>query len=49
MDRGEEGLSTVPVTLVQEVARLAGLALEILVLRQKIKAGARLTEGGSTD
>lgn len=49
VDRGEDGMSTVPVTLVQEVARLAGLALEILVLRQKIKAGTRLTEGGSTD
>lgn len=49
VDRGDEPLATVPVTLVKEVARLAGLALEILVLRQKIKAGTRLTESGSTD
>jgi len=49
VDRGEEGIAGVSVKEVEEVARLAGLALEILVLRQKIKAGARLTEGGATD
>lgn len=49
VDRGEEGIARVPLKEVEEVARLAGLALEILVLRQKIKAGVRLTEGGATD
>lgn len=49
VDRGEEEIAKVSAKEVEEVARLAGLALEILVLRQKIKAGTRLTEGGATD
>jgi GAF domain-containing protein len=49
VDRGEEKLTNGLVALAQEVARLAGLALEILVLRQKIRAGARLTEGVQGD
>lgn len=43
VDRGEEGVGQVSVPQVQEVARLAGLALEMLVVRQKLKASASLT------
>lgn len=49
VDRGEAGTAGVSVPDVQEVARLAGLSLEILVLRQKLKAGTRLTETTGTD
>jgi len=49
VDCGEDGVAAISVREVEEVARLAGLALEILVLRQKIKVGARLTEGVATD
>jgi hypothetical protein len=49
VDRGEAGIAAVPTAEVQEVARLTGLALEILVLRQKIKAATRLTAGRTTD
>ncbi len=44
MDQGEEVVADVSIPMVREVTRLAGLALEILVLRQKLRAGARLTE-----
>jgi hypothetical protein len=40
LDQGESPVADVPTGKVQEIARLAGLALEILVLRQKVKAGA---------
>jgi hypothetical protein len=49
LDRGEEGVSELPIQTARELARLTGLALEILVLRQKIKIGIRLTESGSGD
>lgn len=49
VDRGEAGIAAVPAPEVEEVARLTGLALEILVLRQKIKATTRLTAGRTTD
>jgi MshEN domain len=49
LDEGERPVGDVPIAAVQEVARLAGLALEILVLRQKVKTGARLTEGAPPD
>ena len=49
LDNGDESVSDVSIPLVQEVARLTGLALEILVLRQKVRAGARLTEAPSPD
>jgi hypothetical protein len=49
LDKGDESVSDVSIPLVQEVARLTGLALEILVLRQKVRAGARLTEAPSPD
>lgn len=45
VDRGEEGIAEVSVSRVQEVARLAGLALEMLVMRQKLKAASSLTAG----
>jgi hypothetical protein len=38
-----------PMPAVREVARLLGLTLEVLVLRQKIRAGTRLTEGAVAD
>jgi hypothetical protein len=44
VDCGEATVAEVPVTLVQDAARLTGLALEILVLRQKIKGISRLEE-----
>jgi hypothetical protein len=49
IDRGEESVASVQVADIQETARIAGLALEILVLRQKLKAGSRLTDSGTTD
>jgi hypothetical protein len=49
LDQGEEGVGEISIPTVQEVARLIGLALEILVLRQKVRAGARLTGGGPPD
>ncbi len=45
MDRGEEGVADVSVPQLQEVARLAGLALEMLVVRRKLKAVSSLTAG----
>ena len=44
LDNGQGGVADVPISTVQEVARLAGLALEVLVLRQKLRGGTRLTE-----
>ena len=49
LDNGDEPVSEVSIPLVQEVARLTGFALEILVLRQKVRAGGRLTEAPSPD
>ncbi|MCX7895710.1 MAG: hypothetical protein N2447_07135 [Thermoanaerobaculum sp.] len=45
LDRGEEGISEVSLAHLQEVARLAGLALEMLVVRQKLRSVASLTLG----
>jgi len=44
VDCGDAGVAEVPITRVQEAARLTGLALEILVLRQKIKGVSRLDD-----
>jgi hypothetical protein len=49
LDQGEESVADISIPNVQEVARLIGLALEILVLRQKVRAGARLTGGAPPD
>ena len=49
VDRGEESASGIPVTVAQDAARLASLALEILLLRQKIRSGARLTDTAGAD
>ncbi|MGE5236608.1 MAG: hypothetical protein ACM3O7_09685 [Acidobacteriota bacterium] len=49
VDRGEGSVAEVPIHSVREVARLTGLALEALVIRQKIRAGQRLTEGAAGD
>jgi hypothetical protein len=49
LDEGEAGVADISIPTVQEVGRLIGLALEILVLRQKVRAGARLTGGGPPD
>ncbi len=49
VDQGAGGVSDIPIPSVQEVAQLAGLALEILVLRQKVRSGTRLTEAGGPD
>jgi hypothetical protein len=49
LDQGEASVADVHIQNVQETSKLAGLALEILVLRQKVKTGARLTEGGGPD
>ncbi len=46
LDAGTASVADVPVAAVREAARLVGMALEILVLRQKLRAGARLTERG---
>jgi MshEN domain len=44
LDNGDQAVSDLSVPVVREVARLAGLALEVIVLRQKIKVGGRLTD-----
>jgi hypothetical protein len=49
LDNGEQSVTTAAVDVVQRVARAAGLALEILVLQQKIRASGRLTEGAVAD
>ena len=49
LDRGSEPAGEIPVAAAREAARLAGLALEVLVLRQKIRGGGRLTEGAGRD
>ncbi len=49
LDNGRESVSEGLIPRVQEVARLTGLALEILVLRQKVRAASRLTEATSPD
>ncbi len=49
LDQGAGGVAGISIPLVQEVARLTGLAIEILVLRQKVRAGARLTETVPSD
>ena len=49
LDSGESGTGGVPVSTVRELARLAGLALEVLVIRQKIRVQARLTGEGAGD
>jgi hypothetical protein len=49
LDEGEGGVADIPIPTVQEVARLLGLALEILVLRQKVRTAARLTEASPPD
>jgi hypothetical protein len=49
LDNGAHSVATVPVDAVQRVARAAGLALEILVLQQKIRASGRLTDGAVAD
>ena len=41
--------ASIPAGPVEEAARLAGLALEILVLRQKIKPASHLTEWAAAD
>ena len=49
LDQGPGGIAGISLPPVQEAARLAGLAIEILVLRQKVRAGARLTEAVPSD
>ena len=49
LDNGEQSVTSAPVDSVQKIARAAGLALEILVLQQKIRASGRLTEGPVAD
>jgi len=49
LDQGQASMAEITMRGIQEVAKLAGLALEILVLRQKVRTGARLTEGGGPD
>jgi hypothetical protein len=49
LDQGEESVGEISIPNVQEVGRLIGLALEILVLRQKVRTGARLTGGAPPD
>lgn len=49
LDCGESPIAEIPIQLVQQACRAAGLALEILVLRQKIRTGGRLTEGAAAD
>ncbi|MGQ9496360.1 MAG: hypothetical protein ACUVRY_08950 [Thermoanaerobaculaceae bacterium] len=43
VDRGEKGIADLPLTVIQETARLAGLALEMLVIKQKLWASQTLT------
>jgi len=49
LDRGTDGIADVPLTTVRELARLGGLALEVLVIRQKLKVQTRLTGEGAGD
>lgn len=49
LDEGEVSVADISIPNVQEVARLIGLALEILVLRQKVRTGARLTGAAPPD
>lgn len=49
LDNGAQSVASVPVETVQQVARSAGLALEILVLQQKIRSAGRLTEAVVSD
>ena len=49
LDNGERTVTGAPVDVVQRVARAAGLALEILVLQQKIRVSGRLTDGAVAD
>lgn len=44
LDDGDGDVSALPVATVRAAARLAGLALEVIVLRQKIKSSGGLTE-----
>jgi len=44
LDDGDGDVSGFPIGPIREAARLAGLALEVIVLRQKIKATGGLTE-----
>lgn len=43
VDRGEKGIAELPIASIQEAARLAGLALEMLVIKQKLRASQPLT------
>ncbi len=45
LDNGPEGVAGISMPLAREAAALAGLALEVLVLRNKIRAQPRLTAG----
>jgi hypothetical protein len=45
LDNGPEGITGISVPLVRQAAALAGLALEVLVLRSKIRTQPRLTAG----
>jgi len=47
LDEGENPVAEIPIATVQEIARLAGLALEILVLRQKVKGATRVEKGAA--
>ncbi len=49
LDAGDEPVGTVPIPVVREVAHLAGLALEALVLRQKIRTTKGLTPAAAPD
>jgi hypothetical protein len=44
LDQPGRDVATVPVSAVREAARLTGLALEAIVLRQKMRSAGRLTE-----
>jgi len=48
LDNGERGVTDTPLATARETARLAGLALEVVVLRQKIKVPGRLTEAAGS-
>jgi hypothetical protein len=45
LDQGDKPAAGIPIVKVEEAARLAGVALEILVLRQKIRTGVRPGKG----
>lgn len=49
LDSGTASVGDLPVAAVREAARLVGMALEVLVLRQKLRGGARLTDGAGED